>query len=68
MQRLFQLTAKIHNITAAKPTDEEKKAGRAAVEQHLWDEGLMNPDSETLDSITPEGLSRIVKALEARRK
>lgn len=50
-KELWKMTTKVHGHN------------RSALQQHLWDEGLMDPNGETLDTLTETRLTQIIRKL-----
>ena len=66
--RLWHLTERIHCVPKGCKNENTKLAGKKILEQWLWDEGLMNSDGETLELLSPERLSSVVKSVEEKLK
>jgi len=64
-RELWALT-KEHHKCEPLATKDQKAAGKAAVEQWLWDEAIINADGETLNELTDERLAEVVAAIKAR--
>lgn len=62
---LWKLTAE-HHQCAPTATPEDRAEGMARVERWLWDEGLLDANTETLKTISDDRLARVVEAVKAR--
>jgi hypothetical protein len=68
MRSIYDLTTRIHKVPSVKPTEDEKRNGKIALQQYLWDEGFMDPNGETLDGASIQTLNSIAGALKKRTK